>query len=96
VGSMKQKVLVAAVGVLLSAGAAGPASAAGQYPGQVAPREQVGGAVVERPQAAPARQAPRGATLPVTGGDVVALAVVGGGAVAAGGVLLASRRRLQS
>lgn len=43
----------------------------------------------------PARAQPvqRGRSLPVTGGDVIGLVVIGGGAVALGGVLLASRRR---
>lgn len=45
--------------------------------------------VVFTPRSSPVRQR----SLPVTGGDVIALTVMGGGAVALGWVLLAARRR---
>lgn len=46
-----------------------------------------------RTQAVRSQPVQRGGSLPVTGGDVIGLVVLGGGAVALGGVLLASRRR---
>lgn len=50
--------------------------------------------VVFTPQSSVRNQStPPGRSLPVTGGDVIGLMVIGGGAVALGGVLLASRRR---
>jgi hypothetical protein len=91
----------------LGFGLVGPVGAQ-EYPGPQAPAPEVAGveqerqpvgaapgarvAGVQEERVAGAQQA-QGATLPVTGGDVLGLAALGAGAIALGGAAMAARNR---
>ena len=83
---------VMTLGILLPAGTAVAQVYGGQETPRVGPTEsspEVLGNVVERPQVAGAQAE---ATLPVTGGDIAALVLIGAGSVATGAVLVRRHR----